>query len=148
MTRRQRLQSAAAAALPVAASAAPPRVMKNMGSATPGLGARVRAARDAGQEFDIIEYCRDKGLGAPHTYLRGAFDRDALRTHLRERGIPTDVHYPIPDHRQRANPADWLALGLSVTERLAAEVVTLPCFPEMTDAEVETVIAGVNTWRL
>jgi hypothetical protein len=48
-----------------------------MGSATPGLGARVRAARDAGQEFDIIEYCREKGLGAPHTYLRGAFDRDA-----------------------------------------------------------------------
>ncbi len=51
-----------------------------MGSASPGLGARIRAARDAGQEFDIIEYCREKGLGAPHTYLRGAFDRDALRT--------------------------------------------------------------------
>jgi len=74
-------------------------------------------------------------------------DRDALRGHLRGLGIPTDVHYPIPDHRQQAIPADWLALGLTETERLAAEVVTLPCFPEMTAAEVETVIAGVNTWR-
>ena len=45
-----------------------------MGSATPGLGARMRAARDAGQEFDIVEYNHDKGLGAPHIYLRGELD--------------------------------------------------------------------------
>ncbi len=80
MTRRDLLGAAAlAGAAATAASAAPPRVLKNMGSATPGLGARRQAARDAGEEFDIIEYCREKGLACPHTYLRGGFDPAALK---------------------------------------------------------------------
>jgi dTDP-4-amino-4,6-dideoxygalactose transaminase len=36
---------------------------------------------------------------------------------------------------------------LPVTERLAAEVLTLPCFPEMTDDEVAHVAASCNAWR-
>lgn len=79
MTRRNLLGAAALAGAASTASAAPPRVLKNMGSATPGLGARRRAAREAGEEFDIIEYCREKGLACPHTYLRGGFDPEALR---------------------------------------------------------------------
>ncbi len=79
MTRREVLMRAAAAA-PAAglASAATGRVLKNMGSATPGLGARIRAARDAGEQFDIVEYNREKGLGAPHMYLRGEYDEAQL----------------------------------------------------------------------
>lgn len=75
MTRRRLLQTAALGAVAAAAPAATPRVLKNMGSATPGLGARRRAAEDAGKEFDIIEYCHEKGLGAPHTYLRGPLEQ-------------------------------------------------------------------------
>lgn len=81
-----------------------------------------------------------------HLYVVRTNRRDALRRHLAARGIPSDVHYPIPDHRQRGNPGDWLANGLAVTDQLAAEVVTLPCFPEMTDDEVASVVDGVNTW--
>lgn len=80
MTRRHLLGAAAlASAAATAAPAASPRVLKNMGSATPGLGARRRSAKEAGREFDIIEYCREKSLGAPHTYLR-EFDPEALQT--------------------------------------------------------------------
>ena len=74
MTRRQILAAAVAAYAARPSSAATGKILKNMGSATPGLGARIRAAREAGQQFDIVEYNREKGLGAPHMYLRGGFD--------------------------------------------------------------------------
>jgi sugar phosphate isomerase/epimerase len=60
MTRRHALAGLAAAPL---ASAAP-RVLKNMGSAGPGLTARIKAM---GKDWDIIEYCHSMGLGAAHT---------------------------------------------------------------------------------
>jgi dTDP-4-amino-4,6-dideoxygalactose transaminase len=37
--------------------------------------------------------------------------------------------------------------ALPVTERICSEVLTLPCFPEMTESEVATVIESVNRWR-
>jgi sugar phosphate isomerase/epimerase len=83
MTRREILKAAAVAApalsMAGAASAAGEKVLKNMGSAGPGLGARIRAARQAGQEFDIVEYCHEKGLGAAHTYLRGELDAAEIK---------------------------------------------------------------------
>jgi sugar phosphate isomerase/epimerase len=71
MTRREILTNtvAAVSATGVAWTAASTKVVKNMGVASPGIGERVRAAREAGQEFDMIEYCHEKGLGAAHVYL-------------------------------------------------------------------------------
>jgi len=77
--------------------------------------------------------------------------RDALRAHLQAHGILSDVHYPLPDHLQpcmagktahRVGPAS--AAALPRTERDAAEVLSLPCFPEMTEAEIDRVIAACN----
>lgn len=72
MTRREILTNSAAAVCTLGAArtaAAAPRILKNVGVASPGIGARVRAAKEAGQEFDMIEYCHGKGLGAAHVYL-------------------------------------------------------------------------------
>lgn len=74
-------------------------------------------------------------------------DREGLRGHLRAQGIGSDVHYPIPDHRQPLFGDRYAAVRLPHTERLAAEVLTLPCYPEMTDAQVEQVIDAVNQWQ-
>lgn len=65
-SRRQILQTALAAA-PLAAASG--KVMKNMGSAGPGLTARIRATQAAGKEWDIVAYCHDMGLGAAHTSM-------------------------------------------------------------------------------
>jgi dTDP-4-amino-4,6-dideoxygalactose transaminase len=54
-------------------------------------------------------------------------------------GIATDVHYPIPDHRQPAWRADYAGVRLPVTEHACEHVLTLPCFPELTDGEIERV---------
>src|SRR5262249_47548848 len=69
-TRRRLLQTAAAlplAAMPAAAAGG--KVLKNMGSAGPGLGARIRAPQAAGKEWDIVAYCHEMGLGAAHTNM-------------------------------------------------------------------------------
>jgi dTDP-4-amino-4,6-dideoxygalactose transaminase len=65
------------------------------------------------------------------------------RESLFERGVRTDVHYPIPDHLQ----AIWNGTrteSLPVTEAVAERIFTVPCFPEMTDGEVEHVCRALD----
>jgi dTDP-4-amino-4,6-dideoxygalactose transaminase len=74
-------------------------------------------------------------------------ERDALRAHLRSEDIAADIHYPIPDHRQPLFKDRFEYVHLKNTERLSNEILTLPCYPEMTDAQVEQVIRSVNSWQ-
>jgi dTDP-4-amino-4,6-dideoxygalactose transaminase len=82
-----------------------------------------------------------------HLYVVRHPKRDELSAFLRERGIGTLVHYPVPVHLQPAyrniRCADG---GLHATEAAAGEVLSLPLFPELQDAEVATVCAAVREW--
>ncbi|SAI67128.1 lipopolysaccharides biosynthesis aminotransferase [Bordetella ansorpii] len=82
-----------------------------------------------------------------HLYVLRSARRDALRAHLRSHEIGSDVHYPVPDHRQPVFGQCYSALSLPNVERLAYEVLTLPCYPEMSDADVARVVAAVNDWQ-
>jgi dTDP-3-amino-2,3,6-trideoxy-4-keto-D-glucose/dTDP-3-amino-3,4,6-trideoxy-alpha-D-glucose/dTDP-2,6-dideoxy-D-kanosamine transaminase len=81
-----------------------------------------------------------------HLYVVCTPRRAALRKHLLAAGISSDVHYPIPDYRQPLFGTRFLDVHLPNTERLAQEVLTLPCYPEMTPGEVSSVINAVNAW--
>lgn len=81
-----------------------------------------------------------------HLFVVRCADRDGLREHLKQRDIMSEVHYPVPDHRQPAFSDRLQGISLPTTERLAGEILTLPCFPEMTDHEVAAVIDAVNRW--
>ena len=81
-----------------------------------------------------------------HLYVVRVKDREAFRAHLKAAGIATDIHYPIPDHQQPAYAAANRGVSLPVTEQAAAEIVTLPCFTGITDAEIERVIAAVTSY--
>jgi dTDP-4-amino-4,6-dideoxygalactose transaminase len=71
--------------------------------------------------------------------------RDPLRKYLSERGIGTGVHYPVPIHLQEASAFLGYRLGdFPVTERIASEVVSLPMYAELTDAQVDTVASAVT----
>jgi dTDP-3-amino-2,3,6-trideoxy-4-keto-D-glucose/dTDP-3-amino-3,4,6-trideoxy-alpha-D-glucose/dTDP-2,6-dideoxy-D-kanosamine transaminase len=83
-----------------------------------------------------------------HLYVVRSSRRDALREHLRTVDIASEVHYPRPDYRQPLFGDRFAGLCLENTERLTGEVLTLPCYPEMSDTEVEEVIAAVNGWRI
>jgi dTDP-4-amino-4,6-dideoxygalactose transaminase len=73
--------------------------------------------------------------------------RDALREHLAASGVGTDTIYPIPLHLQPC----YASLGhkpgsIPAAEEAARTVISLPIFPELTDAEIEHVIASVNSF--
>ena len=81
-----------------------------------------------------------------HLYVVRTEQRDALRAHLRASGIATDIHYPVPDHRQPGWPHSPPP-RLPHTERACGEVLTLPCYPELEEAEIAAVAAACNAWR-
>jgi dTDP-3-amino-2,3,6-trideoxy-4-keto-D-glucose/dTDP-3-amino-3,4,6-trideoxy-alpha-D-glucose/dTDP-2,6-dideoxy-D-kanosamine transaminase len=82
-----------------------------------------------------------------HLYVVRSTHRDALREHLRTLDIASEVHYPVPDYRQPVFGERFSEVLLANTDRLAQEILTLPCFPEMTDDQVGHVVAAVNGWR-
>jgi len=84
-----------------------------------------------------------------HLYVIRAKNRDCIRRALRTAGIGTDVHYPVPDHRQESmRGVAFRQTALPVTEACADEVLTLPCFPEMTDGEVEEIAELLRSLQL
>jgi dTDP-4-amino-4,6-dideoxygalactose transaminase len=80
-----------------------------------------------------------------HLFVIRHAQRDALAQALAERGIGTLVHYPIPPHLQPAYASLGIAAGsLPISERLHAEVLSLPMGPTMGDGDVERVIDAVR----
>ncbi|GAB3950666.1 DegT/DnrJ/EryC1/StrS family aminotransferase [Spirosoma harenae] len=78
-----------------------------------------------------------------HLFVVRHPQRDELQSFLRNKGIATDVHYPIPPHQQRAY-ASWSQLELTISEQLHREVLSLPLNPVMTDDEVIYIIDTIN----
>lgn len=78
-----------------------------------------------------------------HLYVVRTRERDALGRFLKERGITTGIHYPVPSHKQPAVEA-FDPPALPVTERLVGEILTLPISAGHTEAEVDEVIAAVK----
>jgi dTDP-4-amino-4,6-dideoxygalactose transaminase len=80
-----------------------------------------------------------------HLYVVRSARREALRSALAEQGVGTGIHYPLPTHLQPAyENLDLGAGSFSETERAAEEVLSLPLYPELSDAEVDRVIELVN----
>ncbi len=80
-----------------------------------------------------------------HLYVVRTGDRDAMMKHLKTKGIGTGIHYPIPLHMQKAY--SWLhyrPMDLPVARRIAAEIVSLPMFPQLTLAQQATVAREVK----
>ena len=75
-----------------------------------------------------------------HLYTVRARNRAPLQRALQKFGVQTGVHYPVPVHLQRA----WSELGhrrgdFPVSERAAAEVLSLPMYPELAQEDVDRV---------
>ena len=75
-----------------------------------------------------------------HIYTLRADDRDSLQAALRAEGIQTGIHYPVPLHIQPAYADLGYARGVfPQSEKAAAEVLSLPLYPEMTDDQIQRV---------
>jgi perosamine synthetase len=83
-----------------------------------------------------------------HQYtMRFPGERDAVARGLAERGVGTLIYYPVPVHRQaylQAYVPGAADLDLPVTNRLAGEVLSIPVRPNLTDQELDAIVAAVR----
>lgn len=80
-----------------------------------------------------------------HQYTLRVDQRDRFADLLAERGVGSNIYYPVPIHRQEPftdlHPADR---DLPVTDVLTADILSIPVYPTLSDLEVDTIIASVN----
>jgi len=136
-----------------------------------GMNSRLDALQAAvlGVKLRLLDRCNEQraahaarysktlagqGLGVPvldprsthifHVYVLRTSNRDELRAHLSAQSIQTGIHYPIPIHMQTA----YLDLGhkqgaFPVAERTSREILSLPMFPDLTDAQIDRVADAI-----
>jgi dTDP-4-amino-4,6-dideoxygalactose transaminase len=100
-----------------------------------------RKRQDAALRYDqlfasvdgvITPYRPDSTRSVYHLYVVRVQDREGLQKHLAESKIDTGIHYPVPLHLQKAYENFGYKRGdFPVTERIAAEIVSLPMFPQL-----------------
>ncbi len=78
-----------------------------------------------------------------HLFVVRCDDRDALQRHLAEAEVGSQIHYPVPPHKQPAY-AEYNHLSLPVTEAIHREVLSLPMSPALSAREVAQVIDACN----
>jgi dTDP-4-amino-4,6-dideoxygalactose transaminase len=103
--------------------------------------------RGAAEESGLTVMPAEGEHSVAHLAIARTADRDRAVAHFTGLGIKTDVHFPIPDHLQPAYARGYSEISLPVTEKAAGEVLTLPCFPEMTDGEIDRVSDAIAAFE-
>jgi perosamine synthetase len=105
---------------------------------------RNAAFLDANLENVVVPPVAPEATHVYHQYtIRVSGDRDGFRKALAdEHGVGSGVYYPIPNHRL---PSFRRTVDLPETEKAAAEVISLPVHPSLTQAELEQIVHAVNT---
>ena len=93
----------------------------------------------------VLPYTHPRAQHVFHQYVIRAPRRDELRAYLSERGIGSEIYYPLPLHLQEALASLGYKRGeFPETERAAGEVLALPIYPELREDEVETVVDAIR----
>ncbi len=80
-----------------------------------------------------------------HLYVIRTSRREEMLAHLKTRGIGAGVHYPTPLHRQPAYlKQGYGSVRLPITEKAAADVLSLPMYPELTEDQIQTVVDAIK----
>jgi dTDP-4-amino-4,6-dideoxygalactose transaminase len=85
-----------------------------------------------------------------HQYVVRTAQRDQLREHLQKAGVGTQVLYPVPIHQQPAyhGRIEIALQGLATTEALARQILCLPIYPQLEDAQVQHVADAAAQWAV
>lgn len=80
-----------------------------------------------------------------HLFVIRCQERDGLQEYLKENGIGSIIHYPVPPHKQKALQ-EYAHLSFPVTEQIHKEVLSIPLSPVMSDAMITKVIQAINAY--
>lgn len=89
---------------------------------------------------------RDPEKHVWHLFVITTKERDRLRQYLQNNEIQTQIHYPIPPHKQECY-RKYNTLSLPIAEQLANEVLSLPISPVMTEEDVQRITKVINDWK-
>ncbi len=82
-----------------------------------------------------------------HMYVIKAPRRDELQAYLKEKGVGTGIHYPVPIHLQNAMEIlGYKAGDFPVTEKAVSEILSLPMYAELTDEQIRSVTSAVRAF--
>ena len=73
--------------------------------------------------------------------------RDRLQQYLKDNGVETQIHYPVPPHKQRCY-SEWNHLSFPITERIHREELSIPCNQAKKNEEVDEIINLLNSFTL
>ena len=91
----------------------------------------------------ILPETYDKDAHVWHIFAIRTKDRNRLQEYLKDNGIQTLIHYPIPPHKQECYK-EWNNLSFPITEKIHNEILSLPISPVMTIEEAATVCNVIN----
>ncbi len=80
-----------------------------------------------------------------HLFIIRTSNRNELQNYLKENGIETMIHYPIPPHQQKALP-NWNHLSFPITEKIHDEVLSIPMNATLTTDEIDHIITTLNNY--
>lgn len=95
---------------------------------------------------DVITPCEPpQARHVYHLYVIRSQQRDALLAHLQAKGVGAGIHYPLPLHQQPAYAhCGYENVHLPRTEQAAREVLSLPLYPEISDAQMDHVVNALK----
>lgn len=88
----------------------------------------------------------DENAHVWHIFAVRTPDRTALQKYMADNGIETNIHYPMPPHKQGAY-AEWQERSYPISERIHREELSLPISPVMTNEEVTRVTQVINSFK-
>lgn len=89
--------------------------------------------------------CTDFQKHVFHLFVIRTANRIELQEYLKQNGVETLIHYPVPPHQQKALSA-WQSLSFPITEAIHREVLSLPMSPVLTESEVDYIIQILNKY--
>jgi dTDP-4-amino-4,6-dideoxygalactose transaminase len=93
----------------------------------------------------ILPTCISQESHVWHLFVVRTEQREVFQQHLKERGIGTVIHYPVPPHKQQAY-TEWNGRSYPITEEIHQTVLSLPMDPSMNADEVQAVIDACNCY--
>lgn len=109
---------------------------------------RRRVAHSYSQQLkDVVTVPFEDGIGTHvyHQYTVLTDKRDAIMPALSDKGIANAIYYPIPLHKQKAFEKECSGVSLPVTEDTVKHCMSLPVFPEMTEAQIKLVCDTIKS---